>query len=191
MKNTIKTFKSKILVACGILTLSFTGCQDYLQIEDTGSISADNFPTKLEHVNLLVASVYGAQHHWCFLGGYWGGYVMYCLDHTVDQQWRNDQKWIDMHSGNISAGNVFATDPWKALSMGVYYSNVALDGVNKYKTLVTNSEVETLNNYEGEILFFRAFYRWHMLTLYGRPEMDGVGIPIIQSIYNRLLLNIL
>ena len=182
MKNTIKTFKSKILVACGILTLSFTGCQDYLQIEDTGSISADNFPTKLEHVNLLVASVYGAQHHWCFLGGYWCGYVMYCLDHTGDQQWRNDQKWIDMHSGNISAGNVFATDPWKALSMGVYYSNVALDGVNKYKTLVTNSEVETLNNYEGEILFFRAFYRWHMLTLYGRPEMDGVGIPIINEL---------
>ena len=54
--------------------------------------------------------------------------------------------------------------------------------MNKYKTLVTNSEVETLNNYEGEILFFRAFYRWHMLTLYGRPEMDGVGIPIINEL---------
>lgn len=182
MRNIGKIFKSKIVIACGILSLALTGCQDFLEIVDTGSVSAANFPTKLEHVDALVSSVYGAQHHWCFLGNYWAGYVMYCLDHTVDQQWRTDQKWIDMNSGNISAGNILATDPWKALSMGVYYSNVALDGIKKYRALVTGSEEQALNNYEGECLYFRAFYRWHMLTLYGRPEMDGVGIPIINEL---------
>ena len=179
MKN---IFRYKIAVACGILTLSFTGCQDYLELEDTGSISASNFPTELEHVSLLVTSAYGAQHHWNFMGHFWAGYLMYPLEHTADQQWRNDQPWTEIQSGNISTGNAYATGPWKALSMGVYYSNVALDGVNKYRSLVTDSEIQTLNNYEGESLFFRAYYRWHMLMLYGRPEMDGVGIPIINQL---------
>jgi len=182
MKNKIGTFKSRIILVSSIFTLLFSGCQDYLEIEDAGSVSTGNFPTKLEHVDLLVNSVYGAQRHWNFLGYYWAGYIMYCLEHTVDQQWRGDQKWIDIHAGNVTAGNSFVTDPWKALSMGVYYSNVALEGTEKYRELVTASEVQSLNNHEGECLFFRAYYRWHMLSLYGQPDMNGVGIPIINEV---------
>lgn len=181
MKDTIRIFKSKFLVACGTLIFSLTGCQDYLHLEDTGSISADNFPTSLEHVNLLVSSAYGAQHHWEFMGHFWAGYLMYCLEHTADQQWRNDQPWTEIQAGTISTGNKYVTGPWKALSMGVYYSNVALDGANKYRELAKPSEVQALDNYEGEALFFRAYYRWHMLTLYGQPDMDGVGIPLINE----------
>ena len=183
MKNCISIFKLRALALAAICILLADGCRNsYLDLDDTGSISAGNFPTKLEHVGLLVNSVYGAQHHWDFMGNYWAGYVMYCLDHTVDQQWRGDQEWIDIHAANVSVGNTKVSDPWKALNMGVYYANVALEGVDAYRKLVVPSEEDQLNSFEGESLFFRAYYRWHMLSVYGRPEMDGVGIPIINSV---------
>lgn len=49
-----------------VISYSLIGCQDYLELEDNTSISAGSFPTTLEHVDLLVASTYGAQHDWGF-----------------------------------------------------------------------------------------------------------------------------
>ena len=70
-------------VACAAAAATACG-SDWLELSDPNSLSPSNFPTKIEHVDLLVNSVYGVQHHWCFLGNYWAGYVMYCLDHTID-----------------------------------------------------------------------------------------------------------
>lgn len=181
MKKLIASIKLHILFICSLMALA--GCGDsFLELKDPGSISTGNFPTKLGHVDLLVSSVYGAQHHWTFLGHTWAGYVAYCLDHTVDQQWRGDQTWIDIHAGTVQPGNSKVENPWKAINMGVYYANSALEGIAAYRGIALSSETEKLNNYEGECLFLRAFYWWHLLSVYGRPEMDGVGIPIVRSV---------
>lgn len=157
-------------------------CENYLNLTDPEALSDGNFPAEIDHIGLIVNSVYGVQHHWYFLGNYWAGYVMYCLDHTIDMQWHNDQAWIDISAGEVKAGNNKVTDPWTGLSLGVYYANTALEEIAQYRTSAPQAEKEALDNYEGECLFFRAFYRWHMLSLYGEPDMDGVGIPIIQSV---------
>ncbi|OUN76071.1 RagB/SusD family nutrient uptake outer membrane protein [Alistipes sp. An54] len=155
---------------------------DWLELSDPNSLSPTNFPKKIEHVDLLVNSVYGAQHHWCFLGNYWAGYVMYCLDHTIDMLWHEDPAWIDICAGEVKAGNNKVTDPWTALSLGVYYANTALEEIASYRTTAPETETEALNNYEGECLFFRAYYWWHMLSLYGEPDAEGVGIPIVRTV---------
>ena len=82
----MKKIFRKIRVSTALCTaVAMTACgSDWLELNDPNSLSPGNFPTKIEHVDLLVNSVYGAQHHWYFLGNYWAGYVMYCLDHTVD-----------------------------------------------------------------------------------------------------------
>lgn len=176
-------YKNIILAPAVALGLSgLASCADFLNLSDPESLSDGNFPTDIEHVGLIVNSVYGAQHHWYFLGNYWAGYVMYCIDHTIDLQWHEDQEWVDILAGEVKTGNEKVTDPWTALSLGVYYSNTALEEIAEYRQTSPESERETLDNYEGECLFFRAFYRWHMLSLYGQPDMDGVGIPIIQSV---------
>lgn len=155
---------------------------DWLELNDPNSLSTGNFPTKIEHVDLLVNSVYGAQHHWYFLGNYWAGYVMYCLDHTIDMLWHEDQGWIDISTGQVKVGNNKVTDPWTALSLGVYYANTALEEIAAYRTTAPESEAVALDNYEGECLFFRAYYWWHMLSLYGEPDPEGVGIPIVRKV---------
>ena len=135
---------------------------DWLELNDPNSLSTGNFPTKIEHVDLLVNSVYGAQHHWYFLGNYWAGYVMYCLDHTIDMLWHEDQGWIDISTGQVKVGNNKVTDPWTALSLGVYYANTALEEIAAYRTTAPESEAVALDNYEGECLFFRAYYWWQI-----------------------------
>ena len=179
MKKLIAYLRISALSGCAALAVS---CTNYLDLNDPDSLSKGNFPTSIGHIDLLVNSVYGAQHHWCFLGNYWAGYVMYCLDHTIDLQWHNDQGWVDICSGAVKTGNNKVTDPWTALSMGVYYANTAMEEIDAYRAAAPASEAASLDNYEGECLFFRAFYRWHMLSLYGQPNMDGVGIPIIDKV---------
>ena len=157
-------------------------CKNYLDIDDPNALSPGKFPTKIEHVDLLVNSVYGAQHHWCFMGNYWAGYVMYCIDHTIDLQFHTDQGWIDILAGEVKIGNNKVTDPYTALSMGVYYANSVMEQIDVYRKTAPESEKEKLDNYYAECLFFRAYYRWHMLTLYGEPDMEGVGIAIINKV---------
>lgn len=168
-------------VACAAAAATACG-SDWLELSDPNSLSPSNFPTKIEHVDLLVNSVYGVQHHWCFLGNYWAGYVMYCLDHTIDMLWHEDPGWIDICAGEVKVGNNKVTDPWTALSLGVYYANTALEQIEAYRATAPDSETEALNNYEGECLFFRAYYWWHMLSLYGQPDSEGVGIPIVRKV---------
>ncbi len=181
MKKYLRTLRVSMAACLGAALM--TGCGDaFLDLKDPNALSPGNFPTKLAHIDLLVNSVYGAQHHWLFLGNYWAGYVMYCLDHTIDLQFHEDQSWVDILAGEVKAGNSKVTDPWTALSMGVYYSNTALEEIAAYRLSAPSSESGQLDNYEGECLFFRAFYWWHMLSLYGQPQMDGVGIPIVRKV---------
>lgn len=179
MKRILYNIKVSLLALVLAGTMS---CQNYLNLTDPESLSDGNFPTNIDHIGLIVNSVYGVQHHWYFLGNYWAGYVMYCLDHTIDMQWHNDQEWIDISAGEVKAGNVKVTDPWTGLSLGVYYANSALEKISLYRQNAQPAEAEALDNYEGECLFFRAFYWWHMLSLYAEPDMDGVGIPIIKAV---------
>ena len=179
MKRILYNIKVSLLALVLAGTMS---CQNYLNLTDPESLSDGNFPTNIDHIGLIVNSVYGVQHYWYFLGNYWAGYVMYCLDHTIDMQWHNDQEWIDISAGEVKTGNVKVTDPWTGLSLGVYYANSALEKISLYRQNAQPAEAEALDNYEGECLFFRAFYWWHMLSLYAEPDMDGVGIPIIKAV---------
>ena len=181
MKRILRNIRNLAVVSTTALLTTTCG-SDWLELNDPNSLSPGNFPTKIEHVDLLVNSVYGVQHHWYFLGNYWAGYVMYCLDHTIDLLWHEDQGWIDICTGQVKVGNNKVTDPWTALSEGVYYANTAMEEIAAYRTSAPESETEALNNYEGECLFFRAYYWWHMLSLYGEPDSEGVGIPIVKKV---------
>ena len=143
MKKLIAYLRISALSGCAALAVS---CTNYLDLNDPDSLSKGNFPTSIGHIDLLVNSVYGAQHHWCFLGNYWAGYVMYCLDHTIDLQWHNDQGWVDICSGAVKTGNNKVTDPWTALSMGVYYANTAMEEIDAYRAAAPASDSPSLSN---------------------------------------------
>ncbi len=181
MNKLLKTIRYILLIA--VVLLSTARCKDsYLEVQDPNSISDANFPTTLTQVNLLVASVYGVQHHWGFYGHYWLGYGMYCLDHTIDLQWRGDDSWIGICTGLAQTTDTKLQSQWKALYRGIYYANSAIEGINKYRAIAPAAEKATIDFYEGEVVFLRAFYLWHLESFYGQPNLDGMGVPIITSV---------
>ncbi|MGP1476544.1 MAG: RagB/SusD family nutrient uptake outer membrane protein [Phocaeicola sp.] len=164
----------------GLLISSFPGCSDsFLDVSNPEEISENEFPKTINHVESTVLAAYGVAHTWTFLGQSWGGYTNYCLDHTVDMQWRGSSQWIDIFAGQIKVGNNMTSDPWKGLSQCIYYTNVALETIEKYREIAPPSETTQLDSYRGQCLFLRAFYHWHMMILYAQPNLDGVGIPLI------------
>ena len=181
MNKLIKTIRYILLIA--VILLSTARCKDsYLEVQDPNSISEANFPTTLTQANLLVASVYGVQHHWGFYGHYWLGYGMYCLDHTIDLQWRGDDSWIGICTGLAQATYGKLQSQWKALFRGIYYANSAIEGMNKYRAIAPVAEKQKIDFYEGEATFLRGFYLWHLQSFYGQPNLDGMGVPIITSV---------
>lgn len=181
MKKLIKTIRYSLIIA--IVLLSTTRCsKSYLELQDPNSISEANFPTSLKQVNLLVASVYGAQHLWGFYGHMWLGYGIYCLDHTIDLQWRGDDSWIGICTGLAQGTDSKLQGQWNALYRGIYYANSALDGIKKYRATAPASEKTQLDNYEGECIFLRGYYLWHLLEFYGQPNLDGMGVPVITTV---------
>ncbi len=181
MKNIVNKIKYYLLIT--FVLMSTVRCKDsYLDLNDPSTISESSFPTTLNHVSLLVASVYGVQHHWGFYGHYWLGYGVYCLDHTIDLQWRGDDSWIGICTGLAQATDGKLQSQWKALYRGIYYANSALEGIAYYRTIAPSSEKASLDYYEGEVIFLRGYYLWHLLSFYGQPNLDGMGVPIIKTV---------
>jgi hypothetical protein len=163
--------------------ISLPACKSsFLDLQDKGSISENNFPTSLDHLDLLLVSVYGVQHERGFMGYWWHGYSVFCLDHTIDMQWRNDDAWIGISTGMARQGDNKVTNQWRDIQKGIYFANSTLEGIARYRTIAPASEKQAIDNKEGEALFMRGFYLWHLEVLYGQPDLDGMGVPIILSV---------
>lgn len=166
-----------------VLVISLPGCKSsFLDLEDKGSISENNFPTSLDHLDLLLVSVYGVQHERGFMGYWWHGYSVFCLDHTVDMQWRNDDAWIGISTGMARQGDNKVTNQWRDIQKGIYFANSTLEGIARYRTIAPAAEKQAIDNKEGEALFMRGFYLWHLEVLYGQPDLDGMGVPIVLTV---------
>lgn len=159
-----------------------SGCgESFLDLDDTGSISESNFPASLEHIDLMLVSVYGVQHERGFMGYWWHGYSIYCLDHTIDMQWRNDDAWTGISTGMARLGDNKISFQWRDIQKGIYYANSTLEAIEHYKATAPASEHAALDNKAGEAYFMRGFYLWHLQVLYSQPDLDGMGVPVIRS----------
>lgn len=175
-----KIFTGFILM---LLIVTGPGCSEsFLDLDDTGSISESNYPTSLNHIDLMLVSVYGVQHERGFMGYWWHGYSIYCLDHTIDMQWRNDDSWTGISTGMARLGEVKITHQWRDIQKGIYYANSTLEGIERYRAMAPASEKQAIDNKAGEALFMRGFYLWHLQVLYSEPELDGLGVPVVQSV---------
>ncbi|PWJ54480.1 SusD-like starch-binding protein associating with outer membrane [Dyadobacter jejuensis] len=166
-----------------ILSGSQMGCRDsFLELNDNGSISPADFPKSLTDLDLMLVSIYGVQHEWGFLGHFWHGYAMYCLDHTIDLQWRGSESWIGICSGMAQLGDNKVQQQWRDVQKGIYFANSTIEAIATYRTQAPASEKDAIDTKEGEAYFMRAYYLWHLQSLYGQPELDGMGVPVIQKV---------
>jgi len=177
----LNNIKFKILIF--VLSISMFGCKDsFLDLVNKDAISPAVFPTTVAQLDIILASVYGEQHDWGFLGGAWHGYAMYPLDHTCDFQWRQDEGWLGESLGRAILGWASGITEWRDISRGVYYANSCLEAIETYRKTAPAAEKQQIDIRQGQALFLRAFYWWHLQEMYGQPNLDGMGIPIIKSV---------
>ena len=180
MKITNKPIYKVLFVA---LSLNLLSCSDsFLEISDTESISPGNFPKSLSDLELILSSVYAVQHEVGFMGQYYPSASIYCLDHTIDLQWRQDEKWVGICIGSSPVGYGKTTTEWRDINRGIYFANTALEAVSDFRSIAKIEQKQAIDHIEGQILFLRGFYMWHLQVLYGQPDLDGLGIPVVKSV---------
>jgi starch-binding outer membrane protein, SusD/RagB family len=178
-----------VFLLIGLLSILYTGCnKKYLDTQDVNSVSPGNFPASLKDFTPLINSVYGAQHSFGLYGFAYLPQAVWNLDHTTDLQWRGSPSWNSLNNGlGIAVFNDWQLDmEWRDINSGVYYCNVVLDAIERYRAKAPASEANALDNLKGESLFMRGYFRWHLQVLFGQPDLDGMGIPLANAVPSTL-----
>ena len=99
------------ILAAAALTPALTSCSDYLEVTDESSVSPDNFPTNMTHVDLLLNSAYAGSHQLGLYGYMWFPKFMYLMDHNLDCFGNYDDR-SDFLINNVSTDNYYNTETY-------------------------------------------------------------------------------
>ena len=180
MKSLIKNICSLSLAA--ILTAGTAGCSDFLDVTDESSVSPDNFPTNMEHVDLLLNSAYAGGHGYGLYAFYWFPQIMYLLDKTHDCYGDYDSRsQLLANDGSTSCAKL--REAYASIMNWIQYSNAAIDACDAYAPQAAENEMALLNRRKGEALFLRGLAYWHSQIFFElESKADGLGFPIISKV---------
>lgn len=169
--------------------IGVVGCSDdYLEISDQNVLSPSQFPTNLEHLDLMLNAVYANQHSQGLYGMSYLGMTIYSLGNIQNMGWRNDNSRNQLITHEADAGNAYAREAWRDLFRGIQQCNTFLDRSPVIReTLSNDSDRIRLDRMEGEIYFMRAWHYFMAESLFGETFIkDGqggekMGLPIITT----------
>lgn len=171
---------AKYIVAVAVAA-GLSACSDYLDIADESSVSPENFPTNLEHCDLLLNSAYAGAHLHDLYPHTMLPFVMWMIDHSQDtyEVWdsRND---LSINNGLVDCG--YLNGIYGASMKWIQYANTAIQGCESYAPNAASSEIDQLNYMKGQALFQRAFAYWTAQIFFElESKPDGLGLPIIRE----------
>ena len=179
MKNIIYHFIGIIL-----LSAVMSGCSDYLQVTDQGSVSSNVFPSTIDQVDLMLTSSYAGSHQLGLYAFYWFPMGIYLYDHTSDTDGTYDTRATQM-SNNTVTNCPYNTQTYSDIMRWIGLSNAALEGIEKYRTDHPADTVNTkkLNFMKGQALFNRALAYWHGQIFFEiESKPNGLGLPLIDKV---------
>lgn len=180
MKKIIKTIITSAISA-GLL-FSATGCSDFLDVTDESSVSPENFPTNLEHVNLLLNSAYAGSHGYGLYAFYWFPQIMYLLDKTHDTYGDYDSR-TRLLANDASTSCTKLREAYASIMNWIQYSNAAIEGCDMYYPQCTEKDRPTVDYMKGQALFLRGLAYWHAQIFFElESNPDGLGFPIISKV---------
>lgn len=163
------------------LAISLTGCSDYLEVTDPTSVSPDNFPTNMEHVDLLLNSAYAGSHQIGLYAYYWFPEVMYLLDNTHDCFGDYDDRSTFLTNAAMPS-NVRLEKVYGNVMQWIQFANTAVAACDSYESQAAESELKELAYKKGQALFFRALAYWHGQIFFElESKADALGLPIITA----------
>jgi starch-binding outer membrane protein, SusD/RagB family len=177
----------KKTVLTSFLLLCLLGCgEEFLDVKDTTTISADAFPINLTNLNLQLNTVYAKLHSNGLYGDSYLQKDIYCLDHTSDQAYTAFAFWNDIHQNNAQPAHPFLFDLWKDTYSGVQACNTLLGDIDNYRQKYLKAgEEDALRKMEGQTRLFRGHYLSILETVFGETFIvngqggDRKGIPLI------------
>lgn len=165
-----------------LLGLGATGCSDYLDVTDESSVSPDNFPTNMEHVDLLINSAYAGGHGYGLYAFYWFPQIMYLLDKTHDCYGDYDSRSL-LLANDASTSCTKLREAYASIMNWIQYSNAAIAACDSYAPRAAENELALLNRRKGEALFLRGLAYWHSQIFFElESKADGLGFPIISTV---------
>jgi hypothetical protein len=176
MKNKIAQFIGIVLLA-----VALSGCSDFLNVADKGSVSSAVFPTTVDEVNLMLTSSYAGSHTQGLYAFYWFPMGIYLYDHTSDTDGTYDSRATQM-SNNTNTDCPYNTQTYSDVMRWIEFSNAALEGIEKVRAIHPADSVK-LNYMKGQALFNRALAYWHGQIFFEiESKTDGLGLPIIDKV---------
>lgn len=180
MRHFLKTISAISLAT--IISAGFSGCSDYLEVTDESSVSPDNFPTNMEHVDLLLNSAYAGGHGYGLYGFYWFPQIMYLLDKTHDLYGDYDSRTL-LLANDASPSCTKLREAYASIMNWIQYSNAAIQACDSYEPQAAETELEELHFRKGQALFLRGLAYWHAQIFFElESKADGLGFPIISSV---------
>ena len=169
-----------------ILGLAFamgcTGCNDYLDVVDESSVSPENFPTNLEHCDLLLNSAYAGSHGLGLYAYYWFPEIMYLLDNNSDLYGNYDSR-AQFLINDAHTDNTQLTKAYGDIHNWIKFCNEAIEGIDRYYPEAAEKEKADLDFMKGQALFLRALAYWHAQIFFElESKDDALGFPIISKV---------
>jgi hypothetical protein len=188
MKNYLKILSLLCL-------LGATACkQDFVEVADPNSLSPDNFPTTMAHLDQMRNGLYGTQHAFGLFGHNMLGKNIYMWDHTADLAWQGTPTWIAMAQNNSLPNDEFLRDTWRDAWKGVQRANTLMGGIKKLRgTATQEADQASLDLMEGEAHFLRAWFYYYLVSFWGETFIvngqggDKAGVPIVTEVPTNLV----
>jgi hypothetical protein len=154
------------------------GCKkDPDLVAPTDRVSTTSFPNTLADLNTVLNPAYGNLKSI----GLWGFELMpKALENSVhagESNYNGDAAWNEMTANNLSITNGKSQNAWTALYAGVAVCNATLEAADFYeKNKATPSQKADIDAVRGQAKFMRAFYYFHLETLFGEAYIKAGGI---------------
>lgn len=180
----------ELLVFSGVLLAVVWSCSDdFLDTENTDVLATDNFPARVEDIDLMVNDVYG-RIRFGFFDGYPHAIVGVGASHYGDQAFSDDR--FDQGSrANFNPDNPIIREIWDKHYENIGKANATLEAIERLRTngtILSGDELQTLSYREGEILFLRAWNYYYLINFFGEsfitPSGGGErrGVPLINRV---------
>jgi len=180
MKNRMYLF-----IAFALLSATFSGCSDFLEVADKGSVSPAVFPSTLDQVDLMLTASYAGSHQKGLYSFHWFPLGVYLYDHTSNTDGGYDSRATQM-SNNTSTDCPYNDQTYSDILRWAGLSNAALEGIEKFRTdfpaaaLAVSAKLDYM---KGQALFNRALAYWHGQIYFEiESKVDGLGLPLIDKV---------
>ena len=170
------------MMAGALALMPLTACDDFLDVTDESSVSPDNFPTNLNHCDLLLNSAYAGSHGTGLYAYYWFPEIIYLLDHNSDLYGNYDDR-AQFLVNDAQSDNSKLRQAYGDIHNWIKFCNEAIEGIDRYMPAAAENEIATLNYMKGQALFLRALAYWHAQIFFELESKEGaLGFPIIDKV---------